>query len=223
MTARGSAVICFMPRKSKTPQLPPNDDELDLASATLTPRQERFCLEYGVCLNGTEAAKLAGYTGDRRTLAVTASRLLRKANVRARMSEILEEYTMEKREILGRLTAQARADMGDFIDPATMTVDWKKARALGITHLIKKFKQTTVTTDDRETQVFEFELVDNQAALVHLGKAHALFTDKVKLEVWEMDAVADIVAGRLSYEKAAELFDESRAAELFRLAKVPIG
>lgn len=213
-----------MAKKKTTSQviIPADDIEVDLSSPTLTARQERFCLEYAVCLNGTESASLAGYTGDRRTLAVTASRLLRKANVRARMSEILEEYTMEKREILGRLTAQARADMGDFIDPATMSVDWKKAQELGITHLIKEFKQTTITTDDRETQVLEFKLVDNQAALVHLGKAHALFSDKIKVEDWRSDAIAAIQTGAMTYAQLAEMFSPDLARELFLAAKVPI-
>jgi hypothetical protein len=54
----------------------PKDDE-----NVLTDKQDRFIQVYAG--NGVEAAREAGYEGDDRTLAVTASRLLRNAKVAA--------------------------------------------------------------------------------------------------------------------------------------------
>jgi phage terminase small subunit len=60
-------------------------DETD----TLTPKQERFCREFLVDMNGTKASVRAGY--GERSAHVTASRLLKKANVAARISELQAE------------------------------------------------------------------------------------------------------------------------------------
>ena len=84
-----------------------------------------------------------------------------------------------------RLAEHARGDMGDFLDITSMgfVVDLDKAKEKGLTHLIKKVKmrtQTTVAKDGIETETHdtEIELYDAQAALVQLGRHHALFTDK---------------------------------------------
>jgi phage terminase small subunit len=187
----------------------------------LTGKQELFALHYAACLNATEAARRAGYAGDDNALAASGSRSLRNVKVRARIDAILAETTMQPKEILARLTAQARGDMGDFIDPATLTVNWKRAKALGITHLIKKVKVTTITNDDKETQVFEFELHDPQSALVHLGKAYALFTDKLQVDDWRSKAIDLIRSGEVDYPTFVADFGESLADELFRLAGIP--
>lgn len=50
-------------------------------------RQIRFCHEYIKDLNGTAAARRAGYTGTDASLATEASRLLRNAEVKARIDE----------------------------------------------------------------------------------------------------------------------------------------
>ena len=52
----------------------------------LTDRQERFCQEYIIDLNATQAAIRAGFT--KRSAAVTAHRLLIKANIQARISQL---------------------------------------------------------------------------------------------------------------------------------------
>jgi phage terminase small subunit len=52
----------------------------------LTDRQERFCREYLVDLNATQAAKRAGYSSH--TANEQAARLLAKASVKARVTEL---------------------------------------------------------------------------------------------------------------------------------------
>lgn len=71
--------------------------------------------------NGTAAAREAGYTGNSKTLGVTASRLLNRASVRAILDDKVQKAEarigggMDEAEILQRLTAQARADLSNFI------------------------------------------------------------------------------------------------------------
>jgi phage terminase small subunit len=55
----------------------------------LTPKQERFCEEYVIDLNATQAAIRAGYS--EKTAKVTASKMLTKANVQERITELKNE------------------------------------------------------------------------------------------------------------------------------------
>lgn len=60
----------------------------------LTAKEEKFCFEYIIDHNGTKAAIRAGYS--EKSAAVTASKLLKKANVAARVRELQEQYNKER-------------------------------------------------------------------------------------------------------------------------------
>lgn len=66
----------------------------------LTPRQLKFIEAYSG--NGTEAAKLAGYTGDDNTLGVTAHELLRNPKIseaiKNREAKVLKKLTATREE-----------------------------------------------------------------------------------------------------------------------------
>ena len=55
----------------------------------MTPKQERFCAEYIVDYNGTQAAIRAGYS--EKTAAAHAARLLTNVNILARVRELQHE------------------------------------------------------------------------------------------------------------------------------------
>ena len=55
----------------------------------MNPKQQRFCEEYVIDSNGTQAAIRAGYAAN--SANVTASRLLTKANVRERVDQLFVE------------------------------------------------------------------------------------------------------------------------------------
>lgn len=146
-------------------------------------KQRAFIEEYLRCWNATEAAKRVGYS--ERTARQQGSRLLSNANISAEISTAISEKAMSADEVLKRLADMARGDMGDFLDITSMgfVVDLSGAVEKGLTHLIKKVKQRTTTSvskDGTETEIhdIEIELYDAQAALVQLGRKHALFTDK---------------------------------------------
>lgn len=95
---------------------------------------------------------------------------------------------MEKTEVLARLSEMARGDVGDFMDIESMSynLSMKKAKELGLTHLIKKVKQRTVITQDKdgeekEEDIQEIELYSAHDALVDLGKHLKLFTENLDL------------------------------------------
>lgn len=143
--------------------------------------------------NATEAAKRAGYS--EKTAQEQGSRLLSNAMVRGYVDARLEKFKMGVDEVLGRLSAQARATMDDFIGSMDR-IDLDRARERGVMQLVKKLKQKTTTFSDskgNDTEVhdIELELYDAQAALVHLGRHHKLFTDRTEVEdSWRADARA---------------------------------
>ena len=56
----------------------------------MNPKRQRFCEEYVIDSNGTQAATRAGYAPG--SAKVTASRLLTDANVRERIDQLLAEH-----------------------------------------------------------------------------------------------------------------------------------
>jgi hypothetical protein len=80
---------------------------------------------------------------------------------------------MSADEVLDRLAEQARGAPEKFITiQANLPyLDWQKLQDEGGLRLIKKLKYDS---NGRP----EVEFYDAQAALVHLGRHHALFTDK---------------------------------------------
>jgi hypothetical protein len=146
-----------------------------VAKDGLTDKQQLFALEYAASLNGTEAAARAGYSGDRNTLGVVAFENLRKPKVRAEIDRLLKERTLQANEVLSRLADQARGIPADCfnVHGKLIGVDFEKLKEYGLLHLVKK-----VSYDRDGRPVVEF--YDAQAALVHLGKHHGLFAERLE-------------------------------------------
>lgn len=139
----------------------------------LTAKQRMFALEYIMCKNGTEAARRAGYAGDDATLAAVAYENLRKPQIVAFIEERFAEHAMRANEVIERLSEQARADMGDFINVKHnyVSIDLEKAQQQNKLHLIKKVKQGKYG--------IELELYDAQAAQRTLAQHHGLLKTEV--------------------------------------------
>lgn len=144
----------------------------------LNDKQEAFVEAYLQTWNATRAAKMAGYS--EKTARQQGSRLLSDANIASRVRERMAAVAMQTDEVLARLASHARGDIGELVDPATMTLDLKKAVNEGSTNLIKKIKQTTIIGEDKQTEIFEFEMYDAQAALVQIGKQLGLFATRME-------------------------------------------
>lgn len=179
----------------------------------LTPLQTNFINEYLIDFNATRAAERAGYQGNDNVLAVTGHDLLRNPKISEAIQTRLQEKAMLADEVLTRLAEHARGNMNDFVrfdDNGNPTFDLQAASTDGKLSLAKKLKVKTRrwnepyfdnTSDEIEQRevtetAIEFELYDAQAALVHIGKHHKLFTDKVEHELSEdaRDTAAALIA-----------------------------
>jgi len=186
----------------------------------LTIKQRLFIDHYIVCMNGTEAARLAGYEGNDVTLASVASQNLRNHKVLRVVEDRLNAFTMSANEVLIRLTDIARGDIGDVLN-SMGGIDPLEAKQRGKSHLIKKFKTKSVTTtsqngkDDTDMYEAEVEMYDAQAALTTLMKFHGLLVDRVKVDDWRSDIIALLKDGKVTPEQVQHELGIELAQELF--------
>lgn len=197
----------------------------------ITPQMLLFVNEYIVCMNGTQAARLALYSGDDATLAATASRLLRNDKVLREISRRLDAYSMSANEVLIRLTDIARGDIGDAISEDG-GVDILQIKTRGRSHLVKRYKhkRKTITTTDSDgdngsdilEDEYEVEMYDAQAALNTLMKFHGLLVDRVKHEDWRTDIIALLKEGKVTPDEVRSELGDEIAKELFITSGVSI-
>lgn len=168
----------------------------------LTGKQKSFADYYvgEAHFNGTKAAELAGYKGNKATLAAVAYENLRKPQIKAYIDERLAALTMPANAVLARLTEIAEGRVDDVLNEDGK-FDLETARANKKTHLIKKLKRKSTSKkidafseenpeDESETTIetslvyeeVEFELYSAHEALRDLGKYHKLFTEKTEIE-----------------------------------------
>lgn len=135
----------------------------------LNDKQRVFVEEYLTCWNATEAARRAGYS--ELTARSQGQRLLTNVDIDAAIKARLAAKVMTADEVLVRLSEQARGVQSAYILPEGV-VNMRQLVADGKAHLIKGIKETKYGKD--------IEFYDAQAALVHIGKHHKLFTEQVQ-------------------------------------------
>ncbi len=151
----------------------------------LTDKQERFCKEYIIDCNATQAAIRAGYSD--RTAYRTAADNLRKPQISARIAELMAEkdaaLIATADEVLKTLTRVLRRE-------ETEQVVIKTSERVPTVGDDGKTRYTT-----RETpQVVDVKpsLSDVNRAAELLGKRHALWTDRVELDADLVRIIDDI-------------------------------
>lgn len=143
----------------------------------LTGAQRRFLIEYLAAdkPNATAAAEKAGYSTPNKA----GPRLLQNDKVREAIDEYFYAQEMSAREVIARLSQQAKALYGRYLrwHPTKEEVycDLESLLADGLGHLIKKVGYDRTGTDSA-VQVVEF--YDAHTALVDLGRYHSLFKDR---------------------------------------------
>jgi phage terminase small subunit len=129
-----------------------------VAEKKLTAKQQRFCDEYLIDLNATQAAIRAGYS--EKTAKVIASETLTKPNVKAyiekRMNEKEKKLIADQDEVLKYLTSVLRGDSESSVLART---------EMGADNVIKK-------PPDEKERLKAAEL---------LGKRYSLFNEKVDI------------------------------------------
>lgn len=128
--------------------------------AKLTAKQQRFCDEYLIDLNASQAAIRAGYS--KKTAGVIATENLQKPNIKAyikqRMDEKEKELIADQDEVLKYLTAVMRGGSSSSV----LARD-----EVGADRVIEK-------PPDEKERLKAAEL---------LGKRYGLYTDRVETEV----------------------------------------
>ena len=117
-----------------------------------------------------------------------SSKLFTDVNFLAHLSDRLSEVHMSADEALKLVTDIARGDVAELMDISSVgfNLDMAEAKRKGLTRLIKKVKQKTITKigkkdgdDDTEIHELEIELYDAQAAQRDLLKIHGKFLERV--------------------------------------------
>jgi len=140
----------------------------------LSDRQLAFVAWYVKLLNGTRAARRAGYTGDANTLGVTAHDLLTNPKVRAAVDEALRDNLPSPGELLSRIGEQATVDLAPYIR-ADGTVDVDALNADGLGHVIDGSKPGRNGP--------ELSFTSPQAAQKMLATYHKLLGADVQVDV----------------------------------------
>lgn len=124
----------------------------------LTPKQKRFCEEYLICLNATQAAIKAGYSEN--TAGSIGEENLKKPEIENYIKEILDKISSEKiadaKEVLELLTSFARGEMKEECVVVENIGDYMSQAKIIERKIIPK---------------------DRIKATELLGRSHKLFTD----------------------------------------------
>jgi len=131
-------------------------------------KERVWIAEYLKCFNATKAAEIAGYKWPNKI-----GPALKQKNAEL-IEAALKERAMTPEIVVDRLSAQARAEYAEYINDDG-EVDLAALRRAGKMHLVKGIKY------DRQGRTM-VEFYDAQAALVHIGKHHKLFTEQTAFD-----------------------------------------
>ncbi len=145
----------------------------------MTPKQKRFCQEYIVDLNGTQAAIRAGYS--ERTANRIASENLTKpviqAAIQERQKEIALNLGVTQERIVKEYAKIAFSDMGEFSNWGSDGVSLKSSLDLTKDQTAAVQEVTETTSKDGGGSI-KIKLHDKKGALDSLARHIGMFVDK---------------------------------------------
>lgn len=162
----------------------------------LTPKQERFCEEYLIDLNATQAAIRAGYS--EKTAREQAAQNLSKLNIQEKIAELKAkrsqrtEITQDR--VVKELAAMAFAKATDYAQIAD--VGGKVAVMLTPTAQLTKAQQAGIVGIKQTQAGIEVKL-DKTKALELLGRHLGMFKDKIELEGTVTNPYANLTEAQL--------------------------
>ena len=148
--------------------------------AKLTAKQQRFCDEYLIDLNATQAAIRAGYS--KKTARAIANENLTKPYIKEyiekRMSEKEKELIADQDEVMKYLSSVMRREMTESV-----VVTISKEKSTYVPDANGTMRKQTVKEDVPEVIKIPARLSDANKAAELLGRAYGIYTDKVQSEV----------------------------------------
>lgn len=154
--------------------------------AGLTPKQERFVLEYLIDLNATQAAIRSGYS--KKTANEQASRLLANVSVAAevekRKAKISAKLECTADDIAREIHKLGFANMADYMkagedgDPYLDFSSLTREQAAALQEVTVESYMQGGGEAAREVRRVKFKLADKRASLVDLGKLLGFFKDR---------------------------------------------
>lgn len=184
----------------------------------LTRKQQIFVIEYLNCWNASEAARRAGYS--EKTAPFVGAENLKKPQIADEIERLIAERGIKPPEILERLGAHARADIGQFFRESFRWSRWplptdeiveereeedpkthKKYPVYRVRRLVFDLEKMRDPEKSRLIRKFSdspksglsIELYDAQAALEKLGKALGVLTDRMAVTTQEVIAELPVV------------------------------
>lgn len=148
--------------------------------AKLTSKQQRFCDEYLIDLNATQAAIRAGYS-EKTARAIGAENLTKpdiKEYIEKRMAEKEKELIADQDEVLRYLTAVMRRQMTDSVVVTLQREVSKYAPDENGT-----MRKQTVKEEVPQIVKIPAQLKDANKAAELLGRAYGAFTADVQVDV----------------------------------------
>lgn len=168
-----------------------------MGAKKLTEKEERFCLKYFETGNGTRSVLDAGYKQSEMAAATTASRLLKKANIQARLNELRKKQ--EKRTEI--TTDYVLSNLKEVLERCMQRAPV----------MVREGREMVQLKDEEGRDVWRFDSNGANQALNMLGKYKKLFTEKHE--------VSGRDGGPIEYKNLSELADEELDAKISGLLK----
>lgn len=179
----------------------------------LTEQQQKFCDEYLIDLNATQAAIRAGYSA--KTAAEQSSRLLRIVKVRNQIDKLMAERSkrtgVNQDRVIRELAKIAFVNPNDVINIKDGSV--KENANIDDLACIQSIKVKTVDGEKGYSEEREVRLNDKMKALELLGKHLGIFTEKIEEDL-NVNIVVDYGDGE---GKGSRKVNDSMAERLSEL------
>lgn len=148
--------------------------------AAMTAKQQRFCDEYLIDMNATQAAIRAGYS--KKTARVIGQENLLKPAIRnyieKRMAEKEKALIADQDEVMKYLTSVMRRELTEHV-----VVTLCEEESTYVPDDDGKMRKQTIKKEMPEIVEIPARLADANKAAELLGKAYALFTDKLEADM----------------------------------------
>lgn len=161
----------------------------------ISDKQERFCQEYLIDLNATQAAIRAGYS--EKTAGSQSHDLLKKPEIDARIEQLKADRSHRTKVdadwLLSRLAAEADADVADLYDEHGNLLPVKEWPAIWRKGLVQSIDIETLSNDEGEGGVIvkKIRVSDRVKRLELIGKHIAVKAFQENVHHTGLDGLAE--------------------------------